>query len=207
MSEQSSPQFSSFVDSVRGIDPAWRESVDEDSLIALKDAERREAESLLIERLEGDDWRIPPALSAMKSRRAIPALKQRLSTAQGKMRLAIARALVDLGGMERIDETVAEVLHEGEYTGGLAALTAAEDLAPSEPLVKAVQWASLHHPEPAVRSSAGAMLLYLAGIADEPTAWDHRALYSNLSEQDEKKRELSYKTICALAGRDPDAVM
>jgi hypothetical protein len=203
--DQASPEYTRFLESVRGSDPKWRESVDIDALLALQDPERTEAEDLLISLLSGEDWRIPEALAAMGSRKSISPLEARLEKARGKMKLAVAKALVDLKALRRMDETVAEVLWEGEYTGGLAALVFAEDL-PSEIVKQALVWAALKHPEPTVRSSAGATLLYVSGIADEPLALDFRPLYLRLGEGSEEERKKAHAELCKAVGRDPNHV-
>src|SRR5688572_23848713 len=114
MSGDKSALFTRFAESVQGGDPEWRDSVDEEALLALQGPERAEAESLLIAQLEKDDWRAPPALVLADVKRAIPALRDRLSKAKGKMRLAVAQALVDFGDRPDIDDVIAEVLLEKE---------------------------------------------------------------------------------------------
>lgn len=195
--------YSRFVESVTGVDPAWRESVDVDALLRLKDEERREAEELLIERLEVDDWRAPPALAAAEARGAVAPMKRRLPLAKGRMRIALARALVALGALPRADEIVAEVVREGDPDSGLAALVAAEPMR-SEVINRALAWACLHHPEPDVRANAGATLLYIANLAPDPLAWNLRPLYLPLAEPDKKVRYQAFERICEAVGMPPE---
>jgi hypothetical protein len=205
MSDEASLAYSSFLDSVRGVSPQWREAVDIKSLLALTEPERGEAEDLLISRIASDDWRIPPALAAMGSRKSISTLDMHMDKARGKMRLAIARALVSLSALRRIDEAVAEVLWEGEYRSGLAALTAAQGCS-SEIVKQALVWAAARHPEPIVRSAAGATLLYVHGIAKEPLAMDFRELYLRLGERSEEDRKRAHEELCMAVGMDPNDI-
>jgi len=203
MTAQASPELNRVVDSVDGKDPAYRESIDTEALLSLKGDERAQAEDLLIAHLAGKDWRIPPALAEMKSRKAKTPLRRRLTTAKGQMRLAVSRALVDLGVLKSMDQAVVDVLDEGEYAGSMAALSEAEDL-DSEIVKEALLSATMEHPEPEVRGSAAATLLYMDGVAEDPLAWDHRALTQRFGESDEKERKASYNELLELLGRETD---
>jgi hypothetical protein len=198
-----SSDLARFVESVNGTDPAWRESVDLEALSRLKDDELRAAQDLLIERVDLDDWRAPPALAASVTRGAVAPMKRRLPLTKGRMKIAIARALVDLGALPRADEIVAEVLREGDPDSGLTALVAAEDLR-SEPITRALAWTSLYHPDPDARASAGATLLFMAGLAPDALAWNLRPLYLPLAEADPKVRREAYEKICEHIGMPPE---
>lgn len=203
MTDQESPELTRFALSVEGKDPEYRESVDMAALKALKGDDRIKAEDLLIAHLIGEDRRVPPALAAIKSSRAIKPLRRRLTTAKGLMRLAVARALVDLGELPSMDQAVIDVLDEGEYAGSMAALTEAEDLH-SEIVKEALLSATLEHPEPEVRGSAAATLLYIDGVAEEPLAWDHRELTLRFGDSDEEVRKKAYDELQELLGRETE---
>src|SRR5262245_6922654 len=205
MTAQASPELNRVVVSVEGRDPAYRESIDTAALLSLKGEERTQAEDLLIAHLAGQDWRIPPALAEMKSRRAKKPLRRRLTAAKGQMRLAVSRALVDLGELKSMDQAVVDVLDEGEYAGSMAALSEAEEL-DSEIVKEALLSATMEHPEPEVRGSAAATLLYMDGVAEDPLAWDHRDLTQRFGEGDEKARKEAYNELLELLGREPDEV-
>lgn len=201
--EPRSEAYARFVESVNGVDPAWRESVDMDALLGLEKDERRAAEELLLERVEIDDWRAPPALAALKARRAVMPLRRRLPETRGRMRLAVARALVDLGALPQDDEEIAAVLREGELDSGLAALVAAEEKKSAE-IRDALAWACVHHPAPEVRANAGAQLFYMAGLAEDPLAWDYRPMYLALEAEDEAERRKAFEQICQIVGMPPE---
>lgn len=203
MTAQASPELTRVEVSVEGKDPAYRESIDTEALLALQGDERTQAEDLLIEHLAGQDWRIPPALAEMKSKRAKKPLRQRLTTAKGQMRLAVSRALVDLGVLKSMDQAVIDVLDEGEYAGSMAALSEAEEL-DSEIVKEALLSATMEHPEPEVRGSAAATLLYMDGVAEDPLAWDHRELTQRFGDGDEKARKEAYNELLELLGREPE---
>jgi hypothetical protein len=198
-----SPEYTRFLSSLAGADPEFREALDTEALLALGKDERRSAEDLLIERIkEADDWRAPPALAALRTKRAVRPMKARLDDAKGRMKLALARALVALGALERIDETVIQVLEEEDPDDGIAALAAADDLS-SEPIVRALARASVHHPGPEVRINAGAALISMAKLDDDPLAWKFRPLYLQLGDEDEKVRREAFAEICKLTQLPP----
>jgi hypothetical protein len=198
-----SPEYTRFLSSLAGADPEFREALDTEALLALGKEERRSAEDLLIERIkETDDWRAPPALAALRTKRAVRPMKARTGDAKGRMKLALARALVALGALDRIDETVIQVLEEEDPDDGIAALAAADDLS-SEPIVRALARASVHHPGPEVRINAGAALISMAKLDDDPLAWKFRPLYLQLGDEDEKVRREAFAEICKLTQLPP----
>src|SRR4051794_1139791 len=116
MSDQPpSAAYTRFVESVEGVRPEHREELDTGALLSLEGDERHAAEELLIQRVkETEDWRAPPAIAAIKLKRAVRPMNQRLSETKGRMRLALARALVELGALDSIDETVITMLDGGD---------------------------------------------------------------------------------------------
>src|SRR5690349_13056983 len=114
MSESTKPAsaaYKKFLASVTGSDPDYREELDIDALLALEGDEKNAAADLLVERVkEEDDWRVPPAIAAIRLKRAVRPMKARLGETKGRMRLALAKALVELGALDRIDETVVAML-------------------------------------------------------------------------------------------------
>src|SRR3569832_1291524 len=119
-----SANYRRFLASVNGGDPDSRESLDLDALLALEGDEKKSAEDLLVARVkEEDDWRVPPAIAALKLKRAVRPMKERLVEAKGRFRLALARALVDMGALDRLDDTVIAMLDEGDPDEGLSAMS------------------------------------------------------------------------------------
>jgi hypothetical protein len=201
--EPQSPDYQRFAESVTGVAPEWREAVDVEALLRLPRDEQRAAIELLIERLPLDDWRAPPALAAAEARGAVMPMKRRLPLASGRMKVSIARSLAALEAIPRADETVAEVLREGDPDSGIVALSAAEEMR-SEPIRDALAWSCLHHPSPEVRANAGAILYYFAGLAEDPLAWNFRPIYLGLTEEDPAARRASFEQICEHVGMPPD---
>ncbi len=198
-----SPEYQRFAESVAGVSPEWREHVDVDTLLGLQKDEQRAAIELLIEHLDRDDERVPPALAAAKARGGVMPLRRRLPLANGRMKVAIALALTDLEVIPRADEIVAEVLREGDPDSGLVALSAADEMR-SVPIRDALAWCCLHHPAPEVRCNAGAILYYFAGLAEDPLAWNFRPVYLQLGEEDPKVRKLAFEEICRDVGMPPE---
>lgn len=202
--EPASAEYTRFLASVEGVAPEHREELDMPALLALQGEERTRAEELLVARVKTeDDWRVPPALAELRLKRAVRPMKERLPTAKGRMRLALARALVELGALESIDATIVAMLEEGDPEEGISALAAADDLSGSRELVKALARASVFHPSPEVRINAGAGLLYMAKLTDDPLVWKYRSLYIHLGEEDEELRRSVFAEICVLTGLPP----
>ncbi len=190
--EPLSPDYLRFAESVKGVAPEWREAVDTEALLRLPKDEQRAAIELLIERLPLDDWRAPPALAAVKARGAVMPMKRRLPLASGRMKVSIARALADLEAIPQADEIVAEVLREGDPDSGLVALSAAEEMR-SVPIRDALAWACLHHPTAEVRSNAGAILYYFAGLSEDALAWNFRPVWLQLAEESPDVRKQAFR--------------
>ncbi|XXT21217.1 hypothetical protein WME94_06590 [Sorangium sp. So ce429] len=201
--EPTSAGYRRFLDSVKGVHPDVRDTVDVGALLGLSGEERRDAERLLIERLEADDWRAPPALAAAGTRGAVMPMKRRLPRASGRMKVAMARALAALEAIPAADPIVAEVLREGDHDGGMAAVTAAQGMRSPE-IRDALAWACVHHPARAVRRNAGAALFYMAGLAADPLAWEHRPTWLRLGDEDEAARRRAFEEIARAVGMPPD---
>jgi hypothetical protein len=158
----------------------------------------------LIERVKAeDDWRVPPALAAINLKRSVLPMQERLPEAKGRMRLALARALIALGALDRLDETVIQMLASGDRDEGISALAAATPLTSKE-LVKALAHASVHHPSPEVRINSGAKLLYVTKVSKDPLVWRFRPLYMHLGDEDEKVRREAFERIAEFAGLPPE---
>lgn len=200
-----SAEYQRFLESIDGRGPNDRERLDIDALLALKGDERKAAEDLLIERVqEEDDWRVPPAIAALRLKRAVRPMKEALPESNGKMKIGLARALVDLGALESIDGTVVEMLEEGDPDEGIVALAAADELEPNEALVRALARASVHHESPDVRINAGAGLIYLSKLTQDPLVWEYRPLYLLLGEEDEQARREAFAKIAELTSIAPE---
>jgi hypothetical protein len=198
-----SAEYSRFLASVQGGDPDYREELDIEALLALQGDERKAAENVLIERIkEEDDFRVPPAIAAIRLKRAVRPMKARMPEVGARTRLSIARALVELHALDRIDGTVIELLEDDDPEDGIVALAAADELESKE-LAKALAHASIHHSSPEVRINAGAALIYMAKLTDDPLVWKFRPLYLVLGEEDEKTRREAFEEIRKLTGLPP----
>lgn len=187
-----------FIHSVDAPDLDFCETLDLSALSETEGPDRVAAEDLLLRRAaEEDDWRVPPAIAAIGLERAVPTLRRRLPEARGRMRLALARALVELGALEGIDEIVAEMLDGGDRDEGISALAASMGL-PSRVILAALARAALHHPSPEVRVNAGADLFYVSGKTKDPLAWKFRPIYLLVAEPEEDKRCDTFGKICDL---------
>ena len=198
-----SSAFERFVLSIDSPEVDFRESLDLDALARTEGPDREAAESILIARVsEEDDWRVPPAIASIQLKRAVPPMQRRLPGAKGRMLLALARALVELGALDRIDDTVVEMLDGGDRDEGISALAASSELSSPE-LVAALSRACVHHPSPEVRVNSGAELLYVTGATRDPLAWKLRPLYLLLADEDEGKRREAFREICKRTRTSP----
>lgn len=94
---------------------AFLDQLDTAALLALAEPERTEAEDLLLARLSTDDPRIVRALRDLGSTRAIAPLRAALARTQhGRMRVAVARALFELGHDASAIATIVDVLRHGD---------------------------------------------------------------------------------------------
>ncbi|MRG97351.1 HEAT repeat domain-containing protein [Polyangium spumosum] len=192
-----SPMFQRFVESVAGKGTQWREDVDMEALRALEDEERREAEELLMRRLDDNDTRAARALAEIKCRGAVAPMQKAYPNAKGRMKVAITLALRDLE-VAPADPMIAEILRSGDLDGGVPAIAAARSMNTPE-MVDALAWAALHHPDPNVRKSAGSILIYHSGATNDPLAWKQRPLYLPLGSEDLAVRRSAFREICKIA--------
>jgi HEAT repeat protein len=94
---------------------AFLDQLDTAALLALAEPERTEAEDLLLAALSTDDPRIARALRDLGSTRAIAPLRAALARTQhGRMRVAVARALFELGHDRSAIATIVDVLRRGD---------------------------------------------------------------------------------------------
>ncbi|MDC3953395.1 hypothetical protein [Polyangium jinanense] len=197
-----SPMFQRFVESVEGVDPKWREDVDMEAFRALDKDERREAEELLMRRLEDNDTRAPRTLAEVQCRGAVVPMQRAYPNVKGRMKVAIALALRDLE-VSPAEPLIAEVIRSGDLDGGVPAVSAARGMNKPE-IADALAWAALHHPDPNVRRSAGSILIYHSGATDDPLAWKLRPLYLPLGSDDMAVRRNAFREICKIAQFPPE---
>lgn len=94
---------------------AFLDQLDTAALLSLDEPERSEAEDILLGALSTDDPRIVRALVDLRSTRAIAPLRAALArTQQGRMRVAVARALFELGHDRSAIATIVDVLRHGD---------------------------------------------------------------------------------------------
>jgi hypothetical protein len=204
---QTSPSaaYTRLVTSLEGVSPEYRESIDTEAFLALTGDEKAAAEELLVQRIkDAEDFRIPPVLASIRLKRAVRPMKERLGQTKGRMRIALARALVELDALESIDQTVASMIAENDADEGITALAAADGLRSRE-IVQALARACVHHSSPEVRINAGAALIYMAKLTDDPLVWKFRPLYLRLGDEDEAVRREAFADICELTELPPEA--
>jgi hypothetical protein len=204
---QTSPSaaYTRLVTSIDGESAEFRESIDTEAFLALSGDEKTAAEELLVQRMKDvEDFRIPPVLARIRLKRAVRPMKERLGETKGRMRIALARALVELEALQSIDETVASMIAENDADEGITALAAVSGLRSRE-IIQALARACLHHSSPEVRINAGAALLRMAKLTNDPLVWKFRPLYLRLGDADEMVRREAFAEICELTELPPEA--
>lgn len=94
---------------------AFLDQLDTAALLSLAEPERTEAEDILLGALSTDDPRIVRALLDVRSTRALAPLRAALARTQhGRMRVAVARALFELGHDRSAISTIVDVLRHGD---------------------------------------------------------------------------------------------
>lgn len=179
------------------------EGYDLDALAELDEAERETVTAQLVARRE-QDWRDVEALAVLDTPAARTALRENLASEFPLIRLRSAEALHSLGEAVEVDAVLADVLTNYEDEG---AFGQALDLAPeysTEAVKQSLLRAALHHPTRRIHSAA--MLLYLAGQAEEPFDWNHRPFFLRFGEEDAAERRAAFAELCQRIGVDPASV-
>lgn len=115
MTGSHSPAFQRFQASFDAPGRAFLDQLDTAALLALEEPERTEAEDILLGALSTDDPRIVRALRDLRSTRAVAPLRAALArTSQGRMRVAVARALYDLAQDRSAISAIVDVLRRGD---------------------------------------------------------------------------------------------
>lgn len=107
---EKSEAFLNFYQSLQRSDPRDGVQIDLGALLALSGAERDEAESLLIERMEGTGGSVIEALAGLKSQRGAAALKEYAERAGGSDAVEAALALWRIEKWPRAEVILIDVL-------------------------------------------------------------------------------------------------
>jgi HEAT repeat protein len=183
-----SSDYSAFYESFFG-DPymAWHDGLDTEALARLQGKEREEAEQLLINALDSDDYRPAAGLAVLRSKRATAKLKEQLSSTSGDRRIQIARALWHTEKYApAVDAVIHELQHYPFWGSRVTAAMALRDMK-TPASVDALRQA-LHDPQDLVRHHAAASLLLMYGIQDA-SSWEDNPLTIDIMSDDKAKQE------------------
>lgn len=156
---------------------AWHDGLDVDALHSLTSEEREEAERLLLDALKkSDDYRPIVGLGVLRSKKALPRLKEKLKGLSGRALVDAASALRKIEGDDRFAEYTIRVLkHDySEYDR----LWAAMELRyfKTQEVVEAL-FEAVKDPSYLVRYHACDSLLFLHGfkphVAEYPEIFDN----------------------------------
>jgi len=166
-----SPAFQRFEASFDAPGRAFLDQLDTAALLALQEPERTEAEDILLGALSMDDPRIVRALVDLRSTRAIAPLRAALArTSQGRMRVAVARALHDLAHDPGAVSTIVDVLRHGDRSSRETAASVLRALPVAD--VQPALLDALSDPDAGVRGLATSALYTLHHLDD--VARDYR---------------------------------
>lgn len=172
----------------------WHEGIgfDLDAISELKGDERGEAEALLLDRMKsGGGWREIEALAQLDTTQARSAIHGALRSSNMETRLRAAEQLVEMGENISLEEYIIQALRHGDlYEGASRAIDLAVEH-PTPAIRKALLELTLTG-EREVRVHAAALVLYLAGQAEEPFDWNHRPFFLRFGEDDVAERKSAY---------------
>ena len=180
----------------------WREGegYDLQALDQIQGDERKEMESLLVDRLHEDGgWREIEALAHLGTPTAKDAIRRALQSSDVDLCLHAAEQLHEMGEEIALDHYIFEAMRTADlYSGASYAI----DLAPEHatPLLRRGLLDVALHAEPEVRVHAAALALFLAGKAEEPFDWNHRPFFLRFAEDDADELLAAHKELCERVG-------
>nr|MDO8079258.1 HEAT repeat domain-containing protein [Candidatus Freyarchaeota archaeon] len=195
MSPKESGNWERFYNSFFG-DPywAWHDGLDFDALHQLSPEEKEKAEELFLERVNENDTRAAVGLGELRSKKAVPRLRELLDKARGRELVDIAVALGEIEGDKSYAKYIIHVLKNDSWW--YDRLWAARHLREFDsPEVVEALFEAVKDPDYLVRNHACESLLYLHGF--EPEISSHKEIFKNIitphegepSEEDNKKYE------------------
>jgi hypothetical protein len=180
---------------------AWHDGLDEGALLSLEGEERERAEQMLTEALGSGDYRAPAGLAALRSEKALDALKQKLPNAYGSDEVQTALAIwrIDPKYLPAANTLVRLLRTDRDWGTRMEAARALRE-APIPSAIDALWQAVEIDPENLVRHHAAATLLYIYNI--------HRDLYPDhpltieVMMEDAERREKAARELRALVERE-----
>jgi len=155
----------------------WHDGIDPTSVLDLKGDEREKAEEMLIESMKEGSYWAPMGLAELKSKKALPELKDLLTKSSGKMRIEISVALCTIEETHEYVPVIIDVLKQNpsEYIR----LDAARALRyyPTHSVVDALFDAVLD-PAYLVRNHACESLLHIHGL--QAIISNHREIFKHI---------------------------
>jgi HEAT repeat protein len=158
---------------------AWHDGLDVDALNSLTREEKKETEHILLDALQkSNDYRPIVGLGELRSKKALPILKEKLSHLRGKALVDAASALRKIENDDSYAEKIILVLKNDAsfYNRLVAAIELRHFKTPEvvKPLFDAVK-----DPEYLVRNHACESLLFLHGF--KPEIAEHEEIFQNIT--------------------------
>jgi len=166
----------------------WHDGVDPSVVLKLNDEERELAEDLLIESMKENAQWPTRALAMMKSKKAIPTLKEKLKNSWGIIRLRVAFALEKI---EENGEYIKYILHElRENASPYDRLEAAMNLRefPTPEVIEAL-YAGMLDEDYLVRNHSSDSLLGIHGFP--PDVYKQKKIFDLIRTEKEKGKTTS----------------
>ena len=152
----------------------WHDGIDSTSVLALEGTEREKAENMLIKSIQKGSFWAPMGLRELRSQKAIPVMKEMLSSASGDLLMEIAIALNVIEDTAEYYPNILRVLQEAPsaYTRLKAAINLRDF---STPDVIEALFDAVSDVDYLVRNSASNSLLAIYGF--ESMISDHEEIY------------------------------
>ncbi|MHA2061746.1 MAG: HEAT repeat domain-containing protein [Candidatus Sifarchaeia archaeon] len=157
---------------------AWHDGLDVNAINSLTGEEKEEAEHLLIEALQkSNDYRPIVGLGYLRSKKALPILKEKLNHLWGKALVDAASALRKIENDDSYAENIIRVLkNDASFYNRLVAAIELRNFKTPE-VVKAL-FEAVKDPEYLVRNHACESLLFLHGF--KPEIVEHEEIFQNI---------------------------
>ena len=158
---------------------AWHDGLDVDALNSLTGEEKEEAENLLLDALQKtNDYRPIVGLGELRSKKALPILKEKLDHLWGKTLVDAASALRKIENDDSYAEKIILVLkNDASFYNRLVAAIELRHFNTPE-IVKAL-FDAVKDPEYLVRNHACESLLFLHGF--KPEIAEHEEVFQNIT--------------------------
>ena len=181
----------------------WHDGIgyDLDALAAASPDERRQIESVLLQR-GTQDWRDVEALAALDTPGARVALEHALAEGTAEIRVAVLRHAPHLAADTQRTQTLVHAIETAVIYGGLTQ-TLRQVAGFHPPAVVDALLRGTVEREADVAVHLAAMVLFVEGVTAEEFDMAHRPFFLRFATPDRTDRVAAFTDLCRMIGRDP----